>query len=67
MKLLINGTVREYSDSCRTVAELVTHPDWSGRLIIVELNGEIVTKESYESTLISERDRIEVVQFVGGG
>jgi len=67
MNLMINGTSREYFDNYRTLAELLNHPDWSGRLIIVELNGEIVSRENYEDTPLAEGDRIEVVQFVGGG
>jgi sulfur carrier protein len=67
MNLMINGSVREYADNCKTVADLLNHPDWSGRLIIVELNGEIVSRENYENTPLTEGDRVEVVQFVGGG
>jgi len=64
---MINGSVREYADDCKTVADLLNHPDWSGRLVIVELNGEIVSREDYKNTPLIEGDRVEVVQFVGGG
>ncbi|ASA20320.1 sulfur carrier protein ThiS [Paenibacillus donghaensis] len=67
MKLRINGRSVEYSDSCRTVADLVAMPDWAKRLLIVELNGEIVSKEAYQDTALAEGDRIELVHFVGGG
>ncbi|KGE16297.1 sulfur carrier protein ThiS [Paenibacillus wynnii] len=67
MNLLINGTAKDYSDSCRTVSDLMNRPEWSGRLIIVELNGEIVSRENYEITPLADGDRIEVVHFVGGG
>lgn len=67
MKLQINGTVGEYSAACRTVADLLSRPEWSGRLIIVELNGSFVDRENYDTTPLSDGDRIELVQFVGGG
>ena len=67
MNLLINGTAVDYSDNCRTLSDLMNRPEWSGRLIIVELNGEIVSRENYEITSLVEGDRIEVVHFVGGG
>jgi len=35
--------------------------------IAVERNLEIVPKSQYEATILSEGDRIEIVQFVGGG
>ncbi|WP_019912022.1 sulfur carrier protein ThiS [Paenibacillus sp. HW567] len=67
MKLTINGKAGGNAGNCRTVADLLSLPEWNGRLVIVELNGEIVSKDSYGETLLSEGDRIELVHFVGGG
>ena len=33
----------------------------------VELNGEILPKAQYDSTIIADSDKIEIVSFVGGG
>jgi sulfur carrier protein len=35
--------------------------------LAVEKNGKIVPKAAYESELLSEGDRLEIVSFVGGG
>ncbi|PYG88731.1 sulfur carrier protein [Ruminiclostridium sufflavum DSM 19573] len=35
--------------------------------IAVELNGDIVPKAEYAGVLLSEKDSVEVVSFVGGG
>lgn len=35
--------------------------------IAAELNGEIIPKASYDSTILSEGDNLEIVNFVGGG
>ncbi|MNC20442.1 Sulfur carrier protein ThiS [compost metagenome] len=67
MKLIINGKSGEYAEDCRTVADLLSLPQWSRRLVIVELNGEIVGKDDYITTALDEGDRIELVHFVGGG
>jgi sulfur carrier protein len=37
------------------------------RRVAVELNLDILPKEDYGQTLLSEGDRLEIVQFVGGG
>lgn len=67
MKLIINGKPGEIADDCRTVADLLSLPQWNKRLVIVELNGDIVGKENYINTALGEGDRIELVHFVGGG
>jgi thiamine biosynthesis protein ThiS len=35
--------------------------------IAVELNGEVVRRNKWPETVLSEGDRLEVVHFVGGG
>ncbi|MEK5029707.1 MULTISPECIES: sulfur carrier protein ThiS [Paenibacillus] len=67
MNLIVNGKGGTYEESCRTVADLLSRSGWTGRLVIVELNGEIVGKDVYGDTLLSEGDRVELVHFVGGG
>lgn len=37
------------------------------KTIAVERNGVIVSKAEYETTYLSNEDRLEVVTFVGGG
>ncbi|AIQ51866.1 sulfur carrier protein ThiS [Paenibacillus sp. FSL R7-0331] len=67
MNLIVNGKAETYKESCRTVADLLKLPAWNKRMVIVELNGEIVAKEEYDTILLGEGDRIEIVHFVGGG
>jgi sulfur carrier protein len=67
MNLTINGKSVALEPGCRTVSGLLGRPEWNGRLIIVELNGQIVGREAYGDTKLNEGDRIELVHFVGGG
>lgn len=67
MNLTVNGRRGWYEESCRTLADLLARPEWTGKLVIVELNGELAGREVYEDTLLNEGDRVELVYFVGGG
>ena len=35
--------------------------------VVIEMNKKILKKESFDSTLLSENDQLEIVTFVGGG
>lgn len=35
--------------------------------IAVELNGDILRREQYETTILQDADVLEIVSFVGGG
>ena len=66
MRLLINGEERSFS-GIGDVAGLVTALGLNPKKVAVERNLEIVPRSLYGSTRIAEGDRIEIVNFVGGG
>ena len=66
MRLLINGEEREFTDGL-TLADLVAQLDMKPDRVAVERNGEIAPRNQWASTALSDRDRLEIVQFVGGG
>ena len=66
MRLVINGEVREL-DGAADVAGLVTGLGLDPRKVAVERNLAIVPRSLHGSTPLSDGDRIELVQFVGGG
>ena len=66
MKLLINGESREFA-SPLSLASLIEQLDMKQDRVAVELNREIVSRDQWLSTALSEGDRLEIVHFVGGG
>ncbi|MDZ4761057.1 MAG: sulfur carrier protein ThiS [Alphaproteobacteria bacterium] len=66
MNLLLNGEARVAPEGS-TVAAFLDSLGLPRKGIAVERNREIVPKSAYGSTRLGEGDRIEIVQFVGGG
>jgi thiamine biosynthesis protein ThiS len=67
MKLQINGEDRKFSVSPLTLAALVETLGMKPDRVAVELNREIVPRNLWAETTLSDGDRLEVVHFVGGG
>ncbi|NBI29313.1 sulfur carrier protein ThiS [Chengkuizengella marina] len=67
MKLHINGENVEVPSSISSVTELLAHFELQDKVVIVELNHDILQKENHAQTNVSDGDRIEIVHFVGGG
>ncbi len=65
MRLTINGEEREAA--ARSVEALVAELGLDPRKVAVERNLEIVPRSAYEAVALADGDRIEIVQFVGGG
>lgn len=66
MNLFLNGEPASVPDAV-TVADFLTSLGMPEKGVAVERNREIVPKSMYASTRLAEGDRIEIVQFVGGG
>lgn len=65
MRISVNGEERE--TAARDIAALVVELDLDPRKVAVELNLAIVPRSLHAGTPLSEGDRVEIVQFVGGG
>jgi thiamine biosynthesis protein ThiS len=66
MKLFLNGEPAETAEGT-SVSALLEQLGFPLKGVAVERNREIVPKSAYAHTALSEGDRIEIVQFVGGG
>lgn len=64
MAITVNGKSLELFE---TVQQLLVHYRLENRIVIVEVNEDIIMKENYETTILSHGDVIEIVHFVGGG
>lgn len=66
MEVTINGEKMRF-DRALTVEELIRSLGLEPRKIAIERNLEIVPKSRFDATALADGDRLEIVQFVGGG
>jgi len=65
--LKVNGKEQELNDTLSVSGLIklnkVSQPD----MVSIQLNGNFVIRENYESTLLKEGDEIDFLYFMGGG
>jgi sulfur carrier protein len=66
MKLQINGDDRDFTAPL-TLSGLVEQLGMKQDRVAVELNRDIVPRDQWPQTTLSDGDRLEIVHFVGGG
>ena len=66
MKVFVNGDEFEIEDGA-SLSDLVAKLTDDPRGVAIERNREIVPKSLHDQTILQQGDRLEVVQFVGGG
>lgn len=66
MQVYVNGDSTELTEGI-SLAELITQLDLPSQRIAVEYNRTVVRRSEWDSTMLTEGDRVEIVHFVGGG
>lgn len=67
MKLVINGEDVDSKDGISVSQLLVEQNVKMPEMVSVELNGNIVRRENFDTTNLNEGDKVEFLYFMGGG
>lgn len=65
MEIIINGKTAagEFSN----IQDLLNKEELDPKLVVVEVNGNIIPKTEYSALQLKEGDTVEIIQFVAGG
>jgi|TARA_B100000941_G_scaffold134775_1_gene95607 sulfur carrier protein len=50
-----------------SISDILSKYKINGKKVAVELNGKILSQNRHKITKIKNNDKIEIVQFIGGG
>ncbi|MBL6685631.1 MAG: sulfur carrier protein ThiS [Methylophilaceae bacterium] len=67
MKIVINGTPKEFDVESMTAEDLVKILQLQGKRFAIECNGEIMPRSLFKELVIKNGDQLEIVGAVGGG
>ncbi|MFH1729340.1 MAG: sulfur carrier protein ThiS [Pseudomonadota bacterium] len=65
MKITLNGKEFIFKDS--SLEELLVELNLKSKSFALQVNQNIVSKSAYKNYYLSDGDKVELVQFVGGG
>jgi sulfur carrier protein len=66
MKLFVNGEERDF-DSSLTLQELIDKLEIESKVMAAAVNMDVVKKEGWSNFALNDGDKIELLNFVGGG
>tara|TARA_Y100001968_G_scaffold118641_1_gene108094 strand:+ start:281 stop:493 length:213 start_codon:yes stop_codon:yes gene_type:complete len=69
MNLIINGEAQciEPINNNPSLSNVICTLGFNPKVVVVELNGEIVAPSNWANLVIKENDNLEIVTIVGGG
>jgi sulfur carrier protein len=65
-KIQLNGDSYEIN-SGTNLNELLNKLKIEKNKVAIEVNGEIIQRDKYKNLILNKDDKVEIVQFIGGG
>jgi sulfur carrier protein len=66
MEVMINGDTFKFGDQL-TLLELLQQLEIDEQRVIVEHNSKLIKQDAFASQVVSANDKLELLEFVGGG
>jgi sulfur carrier protein len=67
MKINLNNNTESFPDDILTVSGLLKLKNFTFKMLIVKINGDLVKKSDYDSAEIKEGDDVMVLHLISGG
>ena len=67
MKIFLNNREEEFEKDSLTVSEMLILKKFSFKLRIIKINGALIPKEKYDSTIINDGDNVQMLYLMSGG
>jgi sulfur carrier protein len=66
-KIKVNGNEQEISNPVSLTELIALNNVAQPSMVSIQLNGEFVVRDDYDSTLVNEGDEVDFLYFMGGG
>ena len=66
MKIIVNGNDKEFKEST-TLLEVLVELSLDGKVMAAAVNMNIIKQDSWDKHILVDGDKLELLDFVGGG
>lgn len=67
MKITLNNNHQVVDSEGISVAELLRLKNFTFKMLVIKINGKLISKDEYESTHIQDGDDVHVLHLISGG
>lgn len=67
MKIILNNREEEFGKETISVSEMLILKKFSFKMRIIKINGILIAKEKYDSTIIHDGDDVQMLYLMSGG
>ncbi len=67
MKIKLNNRDESFDSDNLTISELLKFKNFTFKMMIIKVNGNLVKKSQYSTTVVIDGDDVQVLHMISGG
>jgi thiamine biosynthesis protein ThiS len=67
MKIILNNRPEEFKGESISVNDMLVQKKFSYRMRIIKINGILISKDNYNTTIIYDGDDVQMLYLMSGG
>ena len=67
MKIILNNNHEEFDREALTISELLAVKNFTFKMLVIKINGNLVSKAAYDTTMVHDGDEVHVLHLISGG
>jgi len=67
MNIMLNNRKEEFDKTSLTVSEMISLKKFSFRMRIIKINGKLILRNDYDTTVIHDGDDVQMIYLMSGG
>jgi thiamine biosynthesis protein ThiS len=67
MKIILNNKAEELPGEVLTVNALLKEKNFTFKMLVIKVNGQLIKKNEYDTSLVHDGDDVMVLHLISGG
>lgn len=67
MQIRLNNRSKSFDEESISVQDLLKVMNYTFKMLVIKINGKLISKKEYEHTIIQDGDDVSVLHLISGG
>lgn len=67
MNIILNNNEESFDANELTINQILNIKKYSFRMLVIKINNNLVAKDKYDSQLVKDGDKLDIIHLMSGG
>lgn len=67
MQITLNNRKEEFDKESMSISEVLEIKNFSFTNLVIKINGRLIKKDAYSSSIIKAGDKVDIIHMISGG